>query len=291
MEDFKGVFLCSSCKRKSMGIYTNWIKKITNDEKIYWIFYGMKKIRRVNWDSERKVQKYIQFWKNMSPKRICKMICDECCTGGFCVFINLFIVVIIGIVPYLIFMIFYAIFLIIYLLISSIRDCCFYYKNRNLHQYHYLFMNNNNYNFSVQYFEDTLNINLFEKYEGIREDILIEKGKHLFKCLDCGNKKDSFKDFISNLKTFENKTNTNQTLLEDNYIKVISLDQTINDKIIFERGINFNTIEKKLKEKNPKLKNLGFIFNGMKAFTKEEKEKDLLYYKIHLGDVILFQEY
>ena len=183
-------------------------------------------------------------------------------------------------------------------------------------------MNIADFKFIIKIYNDKFDFNLWDKYEGITEEVLIEngKGKNIFNCYKCGWSSDTFLDFIpeldndnnsivlttnaplnenknvyihnnNNINNINNINNVNSdvNLINNNnyiYIILISEDLKYFTSLLCDYRVSFETLEKALNEKYPGLnyKQIYFTHKG-KVIKRKSNLNELNFRNM---DVIIF---
>ena len=161
MEYNSGKLKCPKCNQKAMSIYTNWLSRKTmiNDQiRKQWIFYYKTKA-----EFTCPFSSGLEELCNCSICRMDSIVSLVCCP------------------------IFTLIYFILYILIFAWIDICLYCNKKDDYSHYYLYMNIADFKFIIKIFNDKFDFNLWDKYEGITEEDLIEngKGKNIFNCYKC----------------------------------------------------------------------------------------------------------
>ena len=144
--------------------------------------------------------------------------------------------------------------------------------------------------------------NIWKYCEGIEEQELIQYGKYLFICQKCNYPSDTFKDFIPNISSNDNDRNndTNDTMANINInpglninnemsIMLFSSDQSFHYSVICKLTDTFESIENKLYQDSPHLKNKNLLFLS-KGTAINDKKKTLAQLKLKNSDIIISYE-
>ena len=170
MKPESGEFICPFCKEAKLSIYTNWLSKYKfnedNQNERHWIFY-LKTIYN------KKQFGYIwinYIWDNFR---------EGCCRLMLSILL-----------------------LLLYLPILLLVDLIIYICSKN--EYNYTYLSNIKDKKKIdKTLIDVNAYNIWSKFMGIPEGLIIKNGNNLFRCINCNWNPNTFKDFIS--KIIKNK--------------------------------------------------------------------------------------
>ena len=172
--------------------------------------------------------------------------------------------------------------------------CC----KKDKYEYRCLFINDDNNQFDEIVLDEYEDNNIWNKFEGLLEHIILEKGKNLFVCKECKWNEDTFFNFTGKVPIKDININNSETHRVINPRLNLNTDITVifapssnkyHNAIICKLNETFECIENKLYQKFPYLKekNLDFVYHGV---TLNEKWKTLSELKIKDSDVVFFYE-
>lgn len=281
-----GKFFCPNCNNNGIYGYTNWINKVTTNNKgptKEWIFYYKIKTETKKGKCRFTNRKYFfLLWTKigeLSKKHNCCL-----CSEIFCYIItcwcNLYT------------FIFYS---ALYILVLGWIDlisyfCCKTYQSK----YNCLYLDDN-YSFQTKIIDNIDDKNkIWDNCRGIKEEDLKKYGKTFFKCNKCHRKEETFLNFIPNHNESTMEIIIDPYIRAENYISLmfINLDKNINHSIVCRLDDTFESVEQKLFEEVKELQGKKYIYlcNGIGISSNDDKEKTLNELKLKNSDTIQIQQ-
>ena len=273
MKPESGKFICPFCKERRLSVYTNWLSKYKFNEKNqnerHWIFY----------------------FKTISYKKTFGCIWNSCILENFreCGFMLIISILL----------------LLFYLPILIWVDLIIYICSKNKYTYTYLSKINDKKKIDETLI-DVNEYNIWSKFMGIPEGLIIKNGNNLFRCINCNWNPNTFKDFIPELTTIKNPESyiNNNNIIDkgtdedNNYTKfeskegdlsVIFSSTKFQYSVVCNSNDKFEYIENRFYNEYPEYKKKK-CFYMVKGSVITDKTKTLDELNIGNSDTIVIRE-